>query len=66
MTVNLGGTHLVTGLDFTAYKMSNVCVEYSVDGQVWKSAGTAKDSEVVFTGGSYSQGNYYVAFTECS
>lgn len=64
MTVNLGGTHLVTGLDFTTYKMGNVSVEYSLDGNSWKTAGTAADSEVVFTGGSWSSGHYYIGFIE--
>lgn len=64
LTVNLGGTHLVTGLDMTTYQMNNVSIEYSVDGSSWKSAGTAASSEVVFTGSSWSQGHYYIAFTE--
>ncbi len=64
MTVNMGGTHLVTGLDFEGYSMSNVCVEYSLDGSSWKSAGTAASSEVVFTGSTWSSGHYYIGFIE--
>lgn len=64
MTVNLGGTHLVTGLDMYANKLQNVCVEYSVDGSSWKSAGTAASNEVIYNGSNWNMGKYYVAFTE--
>ena len=66
LTVNLGGKHLVTGLDLYTYRLKNISIEFSLDGTSWKSAGTADEGDVVFSGGSsnYRQGDYYVAFGE--
>lgn len=64
LTVNLAGTHLVTGLDIYSNKLQNVSIEYSVDGTAWKTAGTAASDEVVYTGSNWGMGNFYVAFTE--
>ena len=64
LTVNLGGKHLVTGICLNTYKVSNVNVQYSVDGSTWKSAGTAADSDVVYGGSSWGAGDYYIAFGE--
>ncbi|MCM1177542.1 MAG: DUF1735 domain-containing protein [Bacteroidales bacterium] len=64
MTVNLGGKHLVTGLGFNCYSMNNLSIEYSLDGTSWKSAGTVADNERVFTGSSWSAGDWYMAFAD--
>lgn len=64
LTVNLGGKHLVTGIVMNTYNLANVNVQYSTDGTSWTSAGTADDSDVVYTGSSWSQGDYYIAFGE--
>lgn len=64
LTVNLGGKHLVTGVVMNTYSLADVSVQYSTDGTSWKSAGTADDSDVVYTGSSWNQGDYYIAFGE--
>lgn len=64
LNVDMGKTHLVTGLQFYSYNLSNLSIEYSTDGSSWKSAGTVQDGEAVFEGGSWSPGNYYVAFAD--
>lgn len=64
MIVNLAGVHLVTGLNFYTYQLANLNVQYSLDGNNWTSAGTVANGEYVFTGGSWSAGNYYVAFAD--
>ncbi len=64
LNVDMGGTHLVTGLWFYGYSIANLCIEYSVDGSSWKSAGTVSNGEAVFGGSSWSPGNYYVAFAD--
>lgn len=64
LDVDMGSTHLVTGLNFYSYNIANLCIEYSVDGSSWKSAGTVQNGEAVFEGGSWSPGNYYVAFAD--
>lgn len=64
LTVNLGGRHLVTGINMWTYILSNPNVEYSLDGTTWTSAGTAKSDEVVAPGSSWSAGNYCIAFAD--
>ncbi len=65
LTVNLGGKHLVTGIKLYTYNVRNVNVQYSVDGNTWKSAGTADASDVYFsTSSNYRFGDYYIAFGE--
>ncbi len=64
VTMSIGGKHLVTGLYFYTYKLANLNVEYSIDGNNWVSAGTAEDSEIVYTGSSWGAGAYYVAFAD--
>ena len=65
VTVNMGGVHTVSALEFTGYPVKNIQVEYSTDGSTWASAGTVADSELVFTGSNAnSQGYTYIGFTE--
>lgn len=65
LTVNMGGAHAVSALEFTGYPVQNIKVEYSNDGTTWASAGTVANNELVFTGNNAnSQGSTYVGFTE--
>lgn len=64
MTVNMGEQHLVTGLYLYTNNFSELSIEYSIDGSSWKSAGTVAGGEAVFTGNSWSAGDYYVAFAD--
>ena len=64
LTVNMGQKHLVTGLWLYTYSLSNPSIEYSIDGTSWKSAGTVSSGEAVYTGSSWSAGNWYVAFAD--
>lgn len=64
LTVNMGQTHLVTGLHFYTYNLSGLSIEYSADGSSWKSAGTVESGEAVYTGSNWSAGDYYVAFAD--
>lgn len=62
VTVDMKSSHMVTGLHFYTYNFSNLSIEYSADGDVWETAGTVAAGESVFTGSSYRQGDYYMAF----
>ena len=64
LEVDMGTAHLVTGLNFFSYRLNNLSIEYSLDGSSWKSAGTVADNEAAFDGGSWSAGNYAVAFAD--
>ncbi len=64
LTVNFGQVHLITGLHLYATGLRNVSVEYTSDGSKWQSAGTADDSDVICNGGSWSAGDFYMAFGE--
>ena len=64
LTVNMADTHLVTGLRLHGYGVNNVSVEFSRDGVAWTSAGTVAEGEAVWTGSSWSQGDWYLAFSD--
>lgn len=64
ITVNMGSTHMVTGLHFRSYNISNLAIEYSTDGNVWEKAGTVASGEFIYTGSTWSSGDYYMAFTD--
>ena len=64
ITVDMKSTHMVTGLHFYTYNLSNLSIEYSADGDAWETAGTVASGENVFTGSSYRAGDYYMAFAD--
>lgn len=64
LTVDMVSTHMVTGLHFSSYSIQNLAIEYSVDGSTWETAGTVASGEFVYTGSTWSSGEYYMAFTD--
>ena len=64
LTVNFGGKRLITGLHIYSYGISGVSVEYTPDGSIWQTAGTADVSDVVNKGSQWGSGDYYMAFGE--
>lgn len=64
LNVDMGGVHMVTGLHFYTYNLSGLSIAYSVDGEEWETAGTVASGENVFTGSSWSAGDYYMAFAD--
>lgn len=64
ITVDMKQTLMVTGLHLYTYSIDNVSIAYSLDGEVWNSAGTVDADESVFSGGSWSAGDYYVALAD--
>lgn len=64
VTIDMKSSHMVTGLHFYTYDLSNLSISYSVDGDVWETAGTVASGENVFTGSSWSPGDYYMAFAD--
>lgn len=64
LVVNMGGVHNVTGLNLYGYQLSNIGVEYSLDGSEWVSAGVAESNEIIVPSSNRSQGNNYIGFTE--
>ncbi len=60
----MGGVHMVTGLHFYTYNLADLSISYSLDGEAWETAGTVASGENVFTGSSWSQGDYYMAFAD--
>lgn len=63
LTFDMKQTRMITGLHFYTYNLSNLSIEYSLDGQTFETAGTVASGESVFTGGSRA-GNYYMAFSD--
>lgn len=64
LVVNMGGVHNVTGLNLYGYQLSNIGVEYSLDGSEWVSAGVAESNEIIVPSSNRSQGGNYIGFTE--
>lgn len=64
LNVDMGGVHMVTGLHFYTYNLADLSISYSLDGEAWETAGTVASGENVFTGSSWSQGDYYMAFAD--
>lgn len=64
LTVDMKSIHMVTGLHFYTYDISDLSIEYSADGDVWETAGTVASGENIFTGSSRRAGDYYVAFAD--
>lgn len=64
VTVDMKSSHMVTGLHFYTNDLSNLSISYSADGDVWETAGMVAPGENVFTGSTWSAGNYYMAFAD--
>lgn len=65
LVIDMKGAHKITSFDIYGYPVTNIGVEYSLDGSEWKIAGTAGDDDIVFTGRNANSAGYtYVAFTE--
>ncbi|WP_295938076.1 DUF1735 domain-containing protein [uncultured Alistipes sp.] len=61
LVVDMQQARLVTGLHFYTYGFSSLSIEYSTDGTTYETAGTPVSGEFVYTGSTWSAGNYYVA-----
>ena len=64
ITVDLGGSHKVTGFYLYGYKVSNISVAYSTDGKQWILGGTAEKSEIYTTASSWSDGETYLSIVD--
>lgn len=64
LTVDMQQSHLVTGLHLHTYSIAPMAIEYSIDGQNFETAGTVAAGESIYTGSSWSAGDYYVAFAD--
>lgn len=61
LTVDMQTIHMVTGLHFYSYNLTNLSIEYSTDGTEWNAGGTVASDENHYTGSSWDAGDYYVA-----
>lgn len=64
VTIDLAQTMMITGLKLRTYSMNSFGFEYSEDGRNWQSAGSPGEGEYLYTGLTWSEGDYYVAVAD--